>query len=647
MTRFASLRSMPGRAYVSGAAWWGIATWWAAETLRSSAGRGVALSAALVGSVAVATLAIGLVAALAPRVRRPRWAQVVEVLGGWAFVVVSVMLLSSTPPAGVPVLIAALVLAAAVLSRVGLIGLWAMATGAFPVAALGLPPSLGTTAGMPVLSVSLSLAAAASMLPLLFHALEIAQRRAASERRGVPAWVGQLASTTLILAVGIAVSLAVVGLVTREVRTDWLQAGYTRDGSRALTLARSLEARFPQGTLHASSELATALVQAAAFGESDVYLFERGRKGMRLIKGARQSQGQPPKVEAIDDLAALPVAERAALLDYVDSPFRFLQPSRAWLLRGPLPVGHALYLEQADAGAATTGMTTSPGGVPAYVKPQGFPIFRRERVILVLAPSQAAWWETLSGIRLLTGTQSLLFALLMLGVALPSGLLPLLVSRRMRVHELEARAAERERIERDAHDRLFNRLAGLAARLDMLRDDPSRIAQHVSHLAVDIRDSVRVLRHIVAETAEDPVPSQGSSVTPRVVEHIRALCATLSARHGVTMNVEVCGPVDEIAPEVAWDVQCIVEEAVTNAVKHGSPSVISIVVSVSDDGAIDVLVSDDGGGIRDPERFEHRTGRGVDNMCRRAQNHHGTCDIEQSGLGVVVHARLCPLDQSA
>jgi signal transduction histidine kinase len=111
-------------------------------------------------------------------------------------------------------------------------------------------------------------------------------------------------------------------------------------------------------------------------------------------------------------------------------------------------------------------------------------------------------------------------------------------------------------------------------------------------------------------------------------------------RHaGVELRATVNGDLSAIPSAVELAAYRVIQEAVTNIVRHsGARSArVSVVVSAA---AVDIEVEDDGRGIA-PD-FAEADGSGIRGMRERAQALAGTVDIARGadGVGTVVRARL-------
>jgi two-component system sensor histidine kinase UhpB len=82
----------------------------------------------------------------------------------------------------------------------------------------------------------------------------------------------------------------------------------------------------------------------------------------------------------------------------------------------------------------------------------------------------------------------------------------------------------------------------------------------------------------------------------------------------------------------------VVQESISNAVRHGSPTSIAIKVTSNPDGSIDIRVTDDGGGLKNGGT----RGLGIVGMRERVSGLGGTLDVanRHDGQGVIVSAHL-------
>jgi signal transduction histidine kinase len=119
---------------------------------------------------------------------------------------------------------------------------------------------------------------------------------------------------------------------------------------------------------------------------------------------------------------------------------------------------------------------------------------------------------------------------------------------------------------------------------------------------------------------------------------LREVGARAVADRPVSIDVSVTGAPQSCSPAVEQQLVLICQEALANAVRHGSPRHIDVELEYGHE-QVSVRVSDDGRGF-DPARVEHVTGHyGVLSMRERAAQVRGRLTIaSQPGNGTRVEA---------
>lgn len=188
---------------------------------------------------------------------------------------------------------------------------------------------------------------------------------------------------------------------------------------------------------------------------------------------------------------------------------------------------------------------------------------------------------------------------------------------------------QRRRLARDLHDGIQQRLVVLRMRLGVARwtlpDDPPRAQEVWSELAGELDRIIDDLR----ETSRGIFPSLLAD---------RGLAAALHGHLG-RLPVSVRLHLDRLPrlrPEVESSAFFLVSEAVTNALKHAGPSLLTITVSVRGDD-LAVAVADDGRGFN-PRPV---AGGGLGHMRDRVAALGGTLTVaSRPGSGTEVRAVL-------
>ncbi|WP_031014112.1 sensor histidine kinase [Streptomyces sp. NRRL F-5727] len=243
----------------------------------------------------------------------------------------------------------------------------------------------------------------------------------------------------------------------------------------------------------------------------------------------------------------------------------------------------------------------------------------------------------------------------------------LLRERRRHARELRSReaaeavTAERLRIARELHDMVAHSIgvitiqAGAGRRVAGTRPEEARRA--LAAIESTGKDTLAGLRRmLVALRADDPEAAPREPA-PGLVDLDRLVAATADA--GVRVGLERRGTPRELPPDVELAAYRIVQEGVTNVVRHAHTDACRVVVDLSGD-AVSIEITDEGPGLparagtgarADGHRGDGRrasgAGYGITGMRERAALLRGQFTAgPRPGGGFRVAARL-PLPQEA
>ena len=205
------------------------------------------------------------------------------------------------------------------------------------------------------------------------------------------------------------------------------------------------------------------------------------------------------------------------------------------------------------------------------------------------------------------------------------------------LEEERAVVHERERMMAELHDGLGGQLVSTLA---MLRSGEARPPQ-VEAAVQEALDDMRLMIHSL-ETGE---------------EHLGAVLATLRSRlaprlqqAGLTLSWPVVDLPSRawLGPEQSLQVMRIVQEALTNVLKHAGARTLRVRTELAEDpaggGLVRLSIEDDGAGL--PEGAGASGGRGLANMRRRAERIGARLEIRSEGRGTSVRVEL-PLAEPA
>jgi signal transduction histidine kinase len=200
---------------------------------------------------------------------------------------------------------------------------------------------------------------------------------------------------------------------------------------------------------------------------------------------------------------------------------------------------------------------------------------------------------------------------------------------------MEAADAERQRVGRDLHDGLGSRLWGLALHTEGL----ARRAENGQSATVD---ELRELAGLVGEGV-DEVRRLARGLDPAPVETglapaLRGLAErTESAGTGCTLVVEGEAEVED--RDTTLHLYHIAQEAVANAIRHGSADRIDIRLTARA-STIALDLRDDGNGIAD----DHVEGLGLRTMRLRAALLNAVLRVRRGPTGGTVVSCVVPLE---
>lgn len=218
------------------------------------------------------------------------------------------------------------------------------------------------------------------------------------------------------------------------------------------------------------------------------------------------------------------------------------------------------------------------------------------------------------------------------------------VETKQRIEALDrarAVAEERARFGRDLHDGTIQSLyaAGLHLESVAITSDDEATRSQVRQVVEGLNQTITGIREYISG-----LRSPGGDVA-MVVTRLEDLSRRFSAETGVAVNFRVRG-VDSAGPlpdEAGQHLEQVLREALSNAARHGEASEITVELKFAPD-ELDLLVQDDGCGIREPPE---REGEGLRNIRERARRMGGRAEISPVVAGGTRVSLAIPLDIEA
>jgi signal transduction histidine kinase/ligand-binding sensor domain-containing protein len=215
---------------------------------------------------------------------------------------------------------------------------------------------------------------------------------------------------------------------------------------------------------------------------------------------------------------------------------------------------------------------------------------------------------------------------------------------RARLSRLRAEYAvlfgERSRMARELHDTLLQGMSAVTVQLNAIRlelvDAPEETKQELSLMQETVTKCLEDTRQTVWQLRDRG--RQGGDLGPALGRMARRLA---DAAGGCAVDVAVTGPPFALPHAVEDELFRIGQEAVTNALKHASPSRLSLEVRYEGDVLV-LRVADDGVGFDAAASADAAAGHfGLLGLRERATRARATLNIRsRPGGGTVVEARV-------
>lgn len=207
-----------------------------------------------------------------------------------------------------------------------------------------------------------------------------------------------------------------------------------------------------------------------------------------------------------------------------------------------------------------------------------------------------------------------------------------------KLHEAETAAVrERTRLARELHDVVSHSISVITIQVQAVRrrlgPDCPREAADLAAVESAARDAMAEMRRLFGVLREngahaDLTPQPGLAELDRLVARVRDT--------GVHVEVDTQGNPVELSPGLDLAAYRIVQEAVTNALRHSDARHLRVRFAYAP-GGLSVTVEDDGRGIDG----RSREGHGLRGIRERAELYGGTLDVGPGdGGGTRVRARL-------
>jgi signal transduction histidine kinase len=205
---------------------------------------------------------------------------------------------------------------------------------------------------------------------------------------------------------------------------------------------------------------------------------------------------------------------------------------------------------------------------------------------------------------------------------------------KQRTQWLLAVLADRDRIARDLHDHVIQRLfaTGLGLQGTLRRAADPDVRARIQKAVEQLDETVREIRTSIFD-----LHTSGGNGMEGLRRRLLDTVAELTADASPTPSVRISGAVDTLVPpSVAEHADAVVREALSNALRHARASELTLAVDAGED--LVIRVGDDGIGIPSDVRRS-----GLANLAERARACRGTLDVVARDSGGTLLTWRVPL----
>ncbi len=212
--------------------------------------------------------------------------------------------------------------------------------------------------------------------------------------------------------------------------------------------------------------------------------------------------------------------------------------------------------------------------------------------------------------------------------------------RKLAAHQEEVRETERQAIARELHDEFGQMLTAIKIDLAWLKKQVASVGIEADETVTNLMMLVDGMVSRVQQIATDLRPSVLDELG--VVEAVRWLMTTWEERAGLKASLIVDPPELSTSRHGAITVFRIVQESLTNVVRHANATQVDVTLARLDTDLMITVMDDGVGPDQEPPGFE--PGFGIIGMRQRAEAVGGAFSIEAASTGGTVVRVQIPIE---
>jgi PAS domain S-box-containing protein len=206
--------------------------------------------------------------------------------------------------------------------------------------------------------------------------------------------------------------------------------------------------------------------------------------------------------------------------------------------------------------------------------------------------------------------------------------------------EMLTLSSERERIARDLHDTVLQRLFGLGLELQAMAMKQSSLPDSESSVA-RLETSVDEIDHIIKEIRTSVFTLGAARREGSLGQEIGDILAQSARVLGFSPRLRIEGALENmVSGALRVDLAASLREALGNVARHSQATVVSVELVVHD-YTLTMRVIDNGVGL--PKDAQSSPGNGLRNLSARAKDHGGSCDLRPIKTGGTLVEWIVPV----
>jgi signal transduction histidine kinase len=459
-----------------------------------------------------------------------------------------------------------------------------------------------------------------------------------------PRWRALISRLALLVGAIVLATLVASAAVTQATRAAALDQAITQASAREqylLHAAETLSAQFPESVLASPTPaLERELTRLSSMGDIGLSVFDlKARTNTIAVRRVSRPVSQLPTAVA----NTVPYEDEVDVFERVtlgDADSQAIAAAGSAIIgtsaemdaaSGLAPIAPRAYqlgfddeAQRAEARSVSDAQSRIVGPVP--------PTGERFRLVASEAPADPDQWDSAGADEVGRQRSTSLAPWLFFAFALPCALGLIALDRRDMVRAKLVAAEERARLNRDAHDRVYNRLTALANQLAATQ--PANTPSPTP--AEEIHRTVSDLQSILGDRTTQLVGQANDAAASLLADIVEDQGRVWS----MDVVIEGADTLLGVDPRVGWELACIAEEALTNAGKHGRATHALVTVNRTA-RALTLAIADNGRGIQVPLREGLPEGAsGTQGIAERAASLGGKLEIGTGPGGTTVVATI-------